>query len=99
MDRITIADIRAQYPAPKTVAQGFYLHGAYCVGGAICLAEGSADASPFPDEGKLADVLQYLNPKLSDDLALEYADDLLTYNDKGNFAKAWAVATKALAYR
>ena len=99
---ITLATIRAQYPTPsKQNRYGTHIDGEYCVGGALALAfyGHTPDIPRFPEEEAIAEMLQVLNPALSDSLALEYADSLVDRNDVGDFEEAWQIAGEALDYR
>ena len=101
---ISIAAIRAQYPAPITCAAS--LHGkvggreAYCVGGALCLAVLGAQSAPFPAPTYLAKLLAKINPNLEavPREAGELAKAIVRANDKSDFEEAWRVAGEALAY-
>ena len=66
----------------------------YCIGGAICLAHGLE--MYFPNETYLEQVLQKLNPALDTITACQYSKLIISYNDRGEFEKAWEVAEQAL---
>ena len=101
---ISIAAIRAQYPAPITCAAS--LHGkvggreAYCVGGALCLAVLGGQSTRFPVPTYLAKLLAEINPSLGavPSEAGELAKAIVRANDKSDFEEAWRVAGEALAY-
>ena len=71
--------------------------GGYCVGGAICLAHGLE--MYFPNEMDLRQVLQQVNPALDTTTACQYSKLIISYNDRGEFEKAWGVAEQALTTR
>jgi hypothetical protein len=51
----------------------------------------------FPNETDLEQVLQKLNPALDTTTACQYSKLIISYNDRGEFEKAWEVAEQALA--
>ena len=88
----SVAQIRAVYSHPCRV---FFGNGrGYCVGGAICLAHGVERY--FPDQTELTRLLQRLNPALDMITACQYAGLIMSYNDRGDFKKAWEAAEEAL---
>jgi hypothetical protein len=114
MTTLTIAAIRAQYPAPMS-GHDPKTPGAcdcYCVGGALCrtvaLDCGLPDPSGFPTVRELAVALIHLNPALGINIygtglgltmAWAYASIIIVANDGRRFAQAWRYAEQAEAYR
>lgn len=93
----TIEDIRARYRHPRTKREDTASRDAYCVGGALCLTYGGAyHDDRFPDEDRLAEVLQRYNPALDDVWAYTIAADIINANDAGCFEEAWQYVEEAL---
>jgi len=96
---LSITAIRNKYPAPQPDGPATWAREAdsapcYCVGGAIILAHGGAEA--FPNTAYLANWLQALNPCLTHEQALWFAADIINSNDAQDVEQAWALAERAL---
>jgi len=103
----TITEIRAAYPHPvrsidarterKDVADQ-----PYSVGGALCLKLAQIEPAyrwalnRFPDVDVLTLTLQHFDKYLREEIAEILAEAILTYNEQGNFEKAWGIAEKVL---
>ena len=92
---MTIEDIKQKFPNPVTSALADSGVGAYCVGGAICRSVDDIGC-PFPAEMELSNVLRGLNPNLSIADSVNFAEDIIFYNDNSNFSAAWRKAEEAL---
>jgi hypothetical protein len=107
MSKITMQEIKAQYPRPVALPRrrATFLRkvaeGAYCVGGALCYAAhlplGMWSEHPgFPTQEDIAVALQKLNPGLEPEDATLYARDIIGSNEHRRFAAAWKMVEEAL---
>lgn len=90
---LSAAEIQQRYPAPHVFLHGRRPAAQYCVGGAILRAHGLAQVG-FPQRRTLASALATLNPRLCG-TARVVAREIMTRNDHGDFAGAWAVYDRA----
>ncbi len=98
-EKLSAWKIREQFPRPAEATCGF--QGDYCVGGALSLFLARKESPPiaelpFPNELELSDTIQKVNPDLTPQEAYSYAEDIIFFNDKGEFEKAWEILQKAL---
>jgi hypothetical protein len=108
----TMQEIRDRYPSPVTseTRYGHSRKGCYCVGGAVALyvlhtlttssprAEDHSVLVRFPEAQDLRHYLIDLNENLPREVAAEYADEIICYNDDGAFEAAWFTLNLALTY-
>jgi len=108
----TMQEIRDRYPSPITseTRYGRSRRGCYCVGGAAALyalhlltasSPHAADHTAlvcFPETQDLRAYLIDLNENLPREVAAEYADEIIYYNDDGAFEAAWFTLNLALTY-
>lgn len=86
--------LKQRYPNPVTAEEN---SGGYCVGGALGFEFGHTD--PFPRPEILAAILEDANPKLmQNDLAIDYAYDIIESNDAELFEDAWEKLEEAINY-
>lgn len=85
--------LRRDYPSPVARRRV----GRYCVGGALCLAQGRG--RPWPDLFTLALALRQDNRRLPVDEAWASAQALIQHNTAGHFRHAWATLEAALRWR
>lgn len=103
MTQVTVEAIKQQYPNPATEKTGV---SDYCVAGAVAayynlqdeVSSFISDRELFPDKQEAISILKQINPKLQFDLASDYAQDIIDYNDFGNFETAWNLVHEALTY-
>ena len=101
-----IGVIRKHYPRPSPFPSSptyGRLTGQYCVAGAFILARHhfrsashSSFSMRFPSVTPLAKELQRENPNLSNDRALDYANQIVDLNDARQFVKSWKLLSEAL---
>jgi hypothetical protein len=99
---MTIAEIRARFPHPRS-AEGDPVDDCdYCCGGAIFLATLPLPmcrygyGTRFPSWKTLAYALRCHNPNLKDGTAGGYARAIIQSNDREHFEMAWSLAAAAL---
>ncbi len=103
MTKTTVEMIREIYPNPikyQDYLSFGYPDGGYCVGGALGKYSGryeNNDAA-FPTHFILAQIIQGVNPQISEEIALSCAMRIVMQNDKGRFRVAWDYLKKALTY-
>lgn len=98
MKKITVEEIREQYPDP--INSTVYFSGitkGYCVGGALCLALGYRNQK-FPFWPYLGRKLQEANPRISLLRSWWYALRIIHHNEKERFEKAWTLLDTALRW-
>lgn len=97
--RLNVADIRRAYPDPVSAIESGSID--YCVLGALVhsvrakspeMLDGiDFQCMGFPDEDEAGKLLARAYPRLELKEATEAADDVIAFNDAGQFDKAWAV--------
>ena len=86
--------IRSAYPNPVSLALSNSCNDGYCVGGAVCMSVGMFTSRPTID--MIAVALSKINPSLSLGDSIDYALEIINYNDRREFASAWAVVNEAV---
>jgi len=89
------AFIKEKFPNPIS-AGARYKDGDYCVGGAF-LRYHQLNGG-FPTGEQIASGLTKVNPDLPPVRAWQYAQEIITQNDRGDFCEAWQVLERALTY-
>lgn len=93
-----VEQIKEKYPNPIKAEDADNEPCNYCVGGAFCKFAGYTHMN-FPDSDDLTEALCKWNENLEfDDLGESFAEDIIYYNDNGNFEKAWETLGVALTY-
>ena len=97
MKEVSIARIRAQFPDPISMSEATDFDEQYCVGGAFLMFS-DPGAPNFPVEDLIAEKLRAVNPTLSEDMALGYAEIICSLNESEEYEDAWANLEHALTH-
>lgn len=98
---MTIDDIRARFPHPRSAEGDMPKDCDFCVGGAIFLSTLPLPVcrygyhTRFPSAPTLAEALRQYNPRLKDAVAMRFARGIVQHNDLERFEMAWAMAQAA----
>lgn len=100
---MTITEIRARFPHPRSAKGDAPDDCDYCVGGALFLSllplpmHRYGYHTRFPQVETLAASLRDHNPRLSEGSARRFAGGIIEANDREHFEMAWHIAQAALA--
>jgi hypothetical protein len=93
----TMAQIRQQFPHPRTPQHLAREADSYCIGGAVCRVAYPHLVFHFPIAQVIGRALRRLNPALSAATARHAAFDIMGENDREAFESAWQVVDRALS--
>ena len=102
MDEITMESLREKYPNPVAHPEKYPGGTVYCIGWALCreVKQAAIFGEIDPEGGDLsvAGALRMVNPKLSQNDALDFTEAIIDLNDEEKFDRAWGILEKALNY-